>query len=482
MDRVRRSTPHPSNYRAATVSNFDDNVRDTSVQTTRQPSMKPVSVSQASITDDALMSGELQASSEPIDAQYNGEPVAEDVNAAQLNDGKSEDGMGFGLYQQFYKTPITIKFGDKLDEECIVHLELLSRYSSQIQRTFKNAQILHEQYAAARLLRLELKELQPPACATDAFTGSHKDDLIQKAHTLIMKCHSSYPLVLYRDQVRERIEKAIDVLFQDDRCFKVPPSKAGFKRKDFPCAEVRNRLQLLFPQLFQKIVYELLVSLLKVKKKELKAAEKDHVKAAAQGKIFLPKFDRRTIEFFMFWLYTREFRFEDAHQLCKLHTLAEELGVRDLAATCLSRLSNAHLSTIELAYANGYDLKGLLDGSASKLFKQGIQDGSTDGLADAATAVFRYVLIEKGPSEAIQELVLEAVADSRDFGLYLELIEPALNRKALARLLQKMFKRTKKRQPAPRDTKVKSEISSAEKSDDVPDSDSEPDLDSGIGR
>jgi hypothetical protein len=201
---------------------------------------------------------------------------------------------------------------------------------------------------------------------------------------------------------------------------KEPPSNGGFKRKDYPRSLVVQRLQLMKPEAVLNVTNRLYKALWRLKGQEESKAFKDEIKAAAQHRIILLNVDEDTVGSLLHWVYNSELQFLDAEHLCKIYSLAERLGLHELAENCLAKLFTAASTAIDDANIEGVSLQDLLDGIPAAANDSA--HGNCDPLTGIVRTVFTFVLQQERPPAVLKQLVIEAIANSADSGV----IETAL--------------------------------------------------------
>jgi hypothetical protein len=258
---------------------------------------------------------------------------------------------------------------------------------------------------------------------------------------LIIRCIGSYPLPDYQDSVRECLVKATTKQFQDKHMWKSAPSTADLKKKEkdyHPVDHLRHRLQVLNSEAIQHVLSELNRTLWNIKQAEVRLASTNSLKAAAQRKLLLPHANLDTIGPLLQWLYQRKLEFRTSAQLCKVYQLAEDLGITNLAQTCLSKLCTETLSAIERAASDGMTLRALLN-SSQGLSQEDTQnaDGS---LAGIVWSVFEFVLQHQEPPMELQRIVIESLADSADNEL-IDMLAPKMGIRILQQLVKALMSR-----------------------------------------
>jgi hypothetical protein len=156
---------------------------------------------------------------------------------------------------------------------------------------------------------------------------------------------------------------------------------------------------------------------------QVKLGEKDEVRtskinAAALGRVILGDVEEKTVLALTTYIYKGTLQLDSADDLCKIHALTEQLGLDDLAETCLEKLANATREVIEIAAARGMSLQEVLN-----MTRSAVTDSSHDEVHDlhpffdVVSVVFSFVLKNKTPPDVLKRIVLEAIADSGDVAL-----------------------------------------------------------------
>lgn len=188
--------------------------------------------------------------------------------------------------------------------------------------------------------------------------------------------------------------------------------------------DVRGRLAMLRDEAVYTVLERLKCSLRLMKSKEKREAYGSVIKAAAQGRILLPKDDPATVLALVQWLYKDGLLFSGANHLCDIQALADRLGITQLSAECMDLLSSATSSILRQAKCQGLTLKSLL----SETFQAQDRGHEPDSDGDPLTSfsligdVFKIVLKKEKPPTVLQDLVVEAIADSGDLELFNELL------------------------------------------------------------
>ncbi|KAJ4299378.1 hypothetical protein N0V90_004623 [Kalmusia sp. IMI 367209] len=410
---------------------------DTSTNSRTNDTATSISASQGSGYEEALQVAEAQPHQPAVFS------IPTEVNTS------SKRRFAFSTFlikeSELFKTSITIEYGDKLDLRYPVHLELLCSHSSKQCHIFLQAEEQREQYEKAKSLRKQVKALSPPAGQPDVFNGEKfrekvitvSDILlllgirltrVKQATSLILECLNNFPLAEYQDILIKVLADATDKEFQDNDMFKVSPKEAKAVRPNFPKEDVRARLQQLKPKAIFNVTARLRLALRNLKSRVKKNAEKDVVKAAAQWRVILPQATSAAVDSLVEWIYKGSLSFTDAEHLVQISALANKLGVMKLADACMDKLYQATLRCINHAKSKGITLhKLLLEASQEPTQEQNVSIND-DPLSTAGVVgmVFKLVFQQEKPPVIVQNLVVDAIAESEDENLVAELL-PVLN-------------------------------------------------------
>ncbi|KAH7093795.1 hypothetical protein FB567DRAFT_181136 [Paraphoma chrysanthemicola] len=451
--------PTPSTSAASRASTF---VRDGSERAT--PTGTPVPVPRqvvatppASQASDMDMS--LRESSQPIS-----EPSA--VNSMQV------PGTGnFQPYGLLMKTQITLISGKKLQDIQTIHKEMLCCHSTTVQVTFRQAEALSKAYPLADNLRKKLKQFVYPRFSVQNFEDSHAEN---HAIPVIVQIYSNYPLPEYRKSIQKTLDEVI--IEQVAKHNTVGTGKAAVQKKDLKDMGIQARLTALTSKGVFNIAMHLSIELRGVKQKEVKIAETNTTKAAAQRRIFLPNFESPTVSALTHWVYSRgEILNEkgdlktahNAEHLYALQGLAAHLGITVLKEQCLSMLVEKTNTMIDFALREGLKLQHLLG------WGERVEPPSGDDHAavpedcanvhpqdDTVQVVFQHVLKDKNPPKRLVDLVVQTLADHLDLELWAQL-EHMINHQMSKNLNKAMVLRRQIKMEEEDCFSVKSEVMSA---------------------
>lgn len=234
---------------------------------------------------------------------------------------------------------------------------------------------------------------------------------------LIIRCLDHFPLREHQHSIKEVLAQATNEVFMNKQMWKAPPSNGDLKKKekDFhPVDHIRARLQVLKSEAIEHIIRRLNRQLWVIKRTEVQQmARQDSAKAAAQRRILLPSYGANTLGPLLQWIYQGKLCVGNATQLCELYELAEELGVTNLAHTCLSKLSAGAFDAIKQAESEGITLQTLIRNSQQRS-TTGSQSEDHDPLVGVVWTVFKFVLQKKEPPTELEHMVVEAIANSAD--------------------------------------------------------------------
>ncbi|KAF2682912.1 hypothetical protein K458DRAFT_432335 [Lentithecium fluviatile CBS 122367] len=391
----------PAKRFCPTLDGNSDSGHTSSNESTLVSAMIPSSLSQHSNTEQRELEMEAQTNSPSIHMQP-------DEDAGTTASCETET-LSF---HKLLDTAITLEYGEKLDQKCSIHLQLLSDHSPKLRQLFVQASELREAYLKAKSMRQKAKALTPPNTSAEAFLGKGVDEMVARAVNLITRAYENFPLLEYRDSVKKALEAVTDEQFQITKMWRETPSHGNIKRKDYPSAAVTQRLRLMKAEVVLIVLNQLLKALRSIKAQELNKAFKDSRKAAAQHRILLPDTDGDTLGSLVHWVYNRDLQFLDANHLCKIYGLASRLGFQELGEICLDNLSHAASKAINAAKTEGVLLQDLLDGTPT--FPGGAGHVNSDPLSGVVRTVFTFVIQQERPPTVLKKLLIEAVADNAD--------------------------------------------------------------------
>ncbi|KAL1610830.1 hypothetical protein SLS60_002501 [Paraconiothyrium brasiliense] len=370
------------------------------------------SASQRSNLDDALKLEGTEAQTHQQVVSYRAAPPA------AMTDPKQH----FSLVV-LPKTFIVIECGDDLSTQYQVPLSVLCAQSQKQFQIFLQAEDLYRRYGKVKALKKRVKAIHP-----------------------LLELHK----LMHAEKSREkRLTDTTDAMFQKNELFFKAPNKAPNKRFDrsqYPRNDVEGRLGQLRDEAVYTVLERLEVYLHGLKQVEKKNASESAVKAAAQRRIILPNEDPATVEVVVEWLYKNSLSFVDVNHLCKIHTLADKLGVMSLAAECMRLVSTATSRILQQAKSEGITVRGLLLESARAQKQMQDLDVNGDPLSSPCVVgeVFKITLHTQDPPAIMQNLVVDAIADSEDDELFHELL-PAMNLDMRGKIGMAMIRNAKSR-------------------------------------
>ncbi|KAL1792430.1 hypothetical protein ACET3X_008937 [Alternaria dauci] len=295
--------------------------------------------------------------------------------------------------QMLMQTPITIECGPDLKTKLTVHEELLCVHSKQLQGQFEKAKSARTQFAKAEAFREKVAAFVYPECTQKDFEDKH---LEQQVKPLIKQAYENYPLIPYFMGVKKIImdEVASQISAKNIKKTAQKPSQIP------PDLSLSGRLDLLKPHAVQAVVSKLFERLHAIQKSEVKKAERDALKAAAQYRLILPDVEGATVRCFMQWIYRARSMYADSEQLYSVFTLARRLGLDELASICLNQLYNAATDSLMHSDDHGIPLQTLLGYGP---------DVATD---DIVGVVFKHAFKDEDAPKQLKSLVVDTLAAS----------------------------------------------------------------------
>ncbi|KAF2185992.1 hypothetical protein K469DRAFT_463326, partial [Zopfia rhizophila CBS 207.26] len=277
------------------------------------------------------------------------------------------------------KTEHTIVYGPDLKKKHMIHLELLCCYSTKMSEVFAQAEPQRQCFTWAKALRSTFKALLPPA--------TREKTVLLQAAPLIIDCCKRYPLPEYRPGIQERLTE---------------PKKNAAET-------VRIRLRHLNKHTVRMFTEYLYAKLCRIKRTRKNKARADRVRATAHDRIVLPGFGSISITSLIYWMYEGKLHFDNSGRLCQLLGLADELGIEDLADTCMSKLSTAAIDAIQRSNTEGHCLHRLLETPQADASSM---SGSSASRKTVVKAIFYYVFSDKKTPLLLQRLAVDAIASS----------------------------------------------------------------------
>lgn len=159
---------------------------------------------------------------------------------------------------------------------------------------------------------------------------------------LITNTCKDYPFSTSRDQLRNEINIAVTE--------QIEQKNTKLKKKKARGTSLQARLACIDPDGLLAVLHSLPAKLRKFSVKETQDARKDPIKAAAQGRLILPKENSETVQALLVWVYQGRLDYQNADQL----------GIETLAVTCLTMLCNDTSRCLQQARSHKLPLQYLL--------------------------------------------------------------------------------------------------------------------------
>jgi hypothetical protein len=219
---------------------------------------------------------------------------------------------------------------------------------------------------------------------------------------LIKQASENYPLIGYASGIKKLImdEVAAQISAKNIKKMVQKPSQIP---SDLSLA---GRLEILKPHAVQAVASQLFVRLHAINKAEVKKAEQDPLRAAAQHRLVLPDVEEATVRLFIQWIYRGTLSYKGSEQLYSILKLATELGVDALASICLNKVYKAANDSLLHASAHGVSLRTLLGYGP---------DAATD---DIVGVVFKHVVKDENTPKQLKSLVVDTLAAMLDYDLW----------------------------------------------------------------
>lgn len=341
-----------------------------------------------------------------VEAELSSSATSSDLEAlrAAADEVKYEEQVIFKPFQELFKTPIRLEYGTGSNDAYTVHLELLNCSSTKFHALFQSTEPLKQSFQKIMSTKRELEIL---IGETDA--ESFDKSCRSRAFVLMLPILFKFPLEDHHKDLEHAVDETVDKLFTDKENHLCPPSTGGLKKKLYKEDTVTQRVRRLSNVGVRALSQKMIGFLDDIRLQESALAYKDPVKAAAQGRIILPNADENTLSRITRWVYNKELFCQDARDLCQIRAVAEELGLIDLAETCLSRLSSSASAEIERAHLEGKDLCSMFSSNTD------LKPGAPFSFL---WSVFRHVMESDNPPELLQELVVNSLALERDGRLF----------------------------------------------------------------
>jgi hypothetical protein len=254
---------------------------------------------------------------------------------------------------------------------------------------------------------------------------------------IIFRCLLHYPLKEYQTWLADHlIAVAEKRLFSDPKKLQNGSASPAMKKQaEFRKWDPRTRLQVLNHYGTRLLAGELFNSVLEITEEVKKEAKKNVVMAAAQKRIITHDSDGQTVQAVVRWLYMKDLTYKDAEHLCNICKLANDLGIAELAQSCMAKLYTAAWSSLNNAYERGIPLCELLEGSNDVT----IAEGDHPGLSNVVRTIFNYVFSAKGPPSVFVDFVIEAIAARRDERAF-EKLCPRMTKETIVRITMAILK------------------------------------------
>ncbi|KAI4613538.1 uncharacterized protein J4E87_009839 [Alternaria ethzedia] len=317
--------------------------------------------------------------------------------------------------QMLMRTPINIECGPDLATKIIFHKEMICCHSKQLSNLFEKAKPTMIHYEKADKVRDELAQYVFPEVTPKEFETNLLD---KQAKPLIMKAYDNYPLFGYSKGVKSVIMDAVAGETHAKNVKKVVPKSAV----DLPLA---SRLENLKPQAVHAVASLLFARLHAINKAEIRYAEKDALKAAAQHRIILPDVEESTVRALMEWMYQRKFPLMETEQTYAVMKLAQQIGVGVLATECHTALFSATNASIERADADGTSFQTLLG------------YGTKPAADDIIEVVFQHAMKDENAPKDLKGLVIDALAGYLDPELW-QHVKGQINHRTALQIIESM--------------------------------------------
>jgi hypothetical protein len=271
--------------------------------------------------------------------------------------------------------------------------------------------------------------LDVPIVASNAYVRLHPANT-PKVKPLIRLASENYALIGYASGVKKLI---IDEVASQISAKNI--KKTSGKPSQIPTdLSLAGRLELLKPLAVQAVAAKLYARLHDINKAEVRKAEKDPLKAAAQHRLLLPDVEEATVRCFMQWVYNKTISYKDYEQLYSILKLATQLGVDELASICLNQLYTAANDSLLYASTHGVSLQTQLGYGP---------DAATD---DIVGVVFKHAVKDENTPKQLKNLVIDTLAaglntelwmhvkDLVNHGMALQVIEAMINLRQYVKL------------------------------------------------
>ncbi|ORY03063.1 hypothetical protein BCR34DRAFT_77371 [Clohesyomyces aquaticus] len=321
------------------------------------------------------------------------------------------DGLEEQCSPKMYKrSNIIIEYGPGDSDRELVPFDILLEHSPKMTERFTAAEALRVAMARAKTLKKVLKKVVDPYNLNETF-----DD--NAARAVLEECYLRYPLASFQIVLKKVIMETTEQQYKNNKMLKVPVSSGGFNKKQYGLSEVPARLRHLIPEAIAIIAQAVYVKLGRIKNTEEGGIRTNPIKAAADGRIIMYHVDRDSVRNLSIWLLGAPLPYSHPAQLCKVHSLASELGIQTLEKFCMDTLSNAMFKCIELADKQGLKLFDALQLPALTR-DDSFNSSQQDPLDNVLSVVFDYVLDQNKPESELQKIAIRAIVRSRDARVY----------------------------------------------------------------
>jgi len=188
-----------------------------------------------------------------------------------------------------------------------------------------------------------------------------------------------------------------------------------------------GRLDILKPQAVHEVAAKLFAVVHRINKSEIRKAEQDPLKAAAQHRIILPDVGESTVRALMQWIYQGPQPFEGSEQTYAVMKLADRLGVAALAIKCRDALCHVTNASIERADADGTSFQTL------------IGYGTDSAADDIVRVVFEHAMKDENAPEKLKSLIIDALAGYLDLELW-QHVKGQITHKTALQIIESMVR------------------------------------------
>ncbi|KAI4605975.1 hypothetical protein J4E83_010401 [Alternaria metachromatica] len=315
------------------------------------------------------------------------------------------------------QTPITIECGPKLETKLTYHKEMICCHSKKLEAMFAKAKPIMVHYEKADKFRNDLARYVFPEVNAKEFEDQKMD---RQAIPLIKEASENYPLLGYAGLVKKTIMDAVagEMIAKNNR-----------KTAQAPSADLSlaGRLLILKPQAVHEVAAKLFAVVHRINKSEIRKAEQDPLKAAAQHRIILPDVEESTVRALMQWIYQGPQPLEGSEQTYAVMKLAERLGVAALAIRFRDALCHVTNASIERADADGTSFQTL------------IGYGTAPAADDIVRVVFEHAMKDENAPEKLKGLIIDALAGYLDLELW-QHVKGQINHKTALQIIESMVR------------------------------------------